>query len=471
MGRLLIKLLRRRRLHADLEAELAFHRDMSTAHGNAIGLGNTTQLREQALDLWRFGFLEDLWRDAVYAVRAMRRSPGFTATALLSLALGIGANTAIFSVFDTYLLRPMPVDDPGRLVAVYFTSAHRGSGNLISLSYPGLLDYRKQDTGLSEIMGSTGIGLSVTDGPTPELIWGEIVTGNYFSGLGVRPILGRGFVPEEDRIPGRNAVCVLNYHFWRKHYHSDPAIVGRIIRINGHAVTVVGVAPHGFIGTTLFQFVPDVWVPVMMQQTIAPNEGNYREGRDNRWINTRARLKPGVTRRKAEAALNVVARRLAREYPATDADLEAHVISGGARIQLWLAASGLVSKTAGLLAGVVILVLLIACANVGNLMLARAQARAREIAIRVSIGAGRYRLVRQMLTESLLLSLVGGGLGVVLALGFNRMLAGFYPSLDFQTADLDYEMRFDPRLLPFTMGISAVSAVLFGLVPALRASR
>jgi macrolide transport system ATP-binding/permease protein len=471
MRRFLLKLLRRRRLHTDLDAELAFHRDMAAAGGNPIPIGNSTVLREHALDLWRFNLLEDLWRDVFYALRAFRRTPTITAAALLSLGLGIGANTAIFSVVNTYLLRPMPVDDPDNLVAIYLTSPHRGNGDLISLSYPDLLDYRKQSTGLTDIMGSTGIGLSVTDNRTPELIWGEVVTGNYFSGLGVHPILGRGFLPEEDRVPGRNAVCVLNYHYWLRRYQGDRSAVGKTIRISGHPFTIVGVAPHGFIGTTLFQFVPDVWVPVMMQQTIAPSEGNYLEGRGNGWINPRARLKPGVTRRQAETALNVIAGQLAREYPKTNAGLEVHVIPGGSRVQPSLVAMGLVSKTTGLLAGVVILVLLIACANVANLLLARGQARAREMAIRVSIGAGRSRLIRQMLTESLVLSLLGGALGIVLAVGFGRLLSSFYPSLDFQTTDMDYEMQFDPRLLPFTIAISTAAALLFGLVPALRASR
>lgn len=414
--------------------------------------------------------MNSVWKDVSYAARVMARTPGFTVVVILSLALGIGANTAIFSIVNAYLLRPMPVDDPDRLVALYLTSPRWGH-DLGGLSYPDLLDFRKQDTGLSDIMGSTGIGLSVTDGEKPELIWGEIVTGNYFSGLRVRPILGRGFLPDEDRVPGQQAVCVLNYHFWQRHFQSDPNIVGKTIKINSHPFTIVGVAPHGFIGTTLFNFVPDVWVPAMMQQTIAPNEANYLEGRGNRWINPRARLKPGVTRQQAQAALNVIARQLAREYPQTNRDLEVHVIPGGTRTQPWFVASGVVSATTALLAAVVILVLLIACANVGNLMVARAQARAREMAIRIAVGAGRMRLIRQLLTESLVLSLMGGALGIIFALWFSDMLKGFYPSLDFQTADLDYETRPDLRILPFTIALSVITAIVFGLVPALRASK
>jgi predicted permease len=413
--------------------------------------------------------MQTVWRDIRYACRMLARSPGFTAVVVLSLALGIGANTAIFSIVNAYLLRPMPVDRPDRLVAVYFTSPHwSGIG---SFSYPDLLDYRKQETGLSDLLGSTGIPLSITGGEKPELIWGEIVTGNYFSGLGVRPVAGRVFLPEETREPGKNPVCVINYNLWRRKFQSDPRVVGRIIGINGHEFTVVGVAPRGFIGTTLFNFIPDVWVPMTMQQTIAPAGGNYLEGRNNRWISLRARLKPGVTRAQAQAAMNVIARQLAREYPQTDADLQVHLIPGGARTQPWLMATGIVSATTALMVGVVFLVLLIACANVANLMLARAAGRAKEIAIRIAVGASRARLIRQLLTESVVLSLLGGALGIVLALAFGDFLKGFYPSLDFQTADLDYEMAVDFRIFPFTFLISLVAAVIFGLAPALRASK
>src|SRR5208283_6819 len=394
--------------------------------------------------------MNDFWKDARYAARVLAKSPGFTLVVVLSLALGIGANTAIFSLVNAYFLRPMPVDDPDRLVAVYLTSPRRWGRDIGNFSYPDLSDYRRADPGFSDLMGSSGLPLSMTGGEKPELIWGEIVTGNYFSGLGVHPVLGRGFLPEEDRAPGEHPVCVLNYNFWRKQFQSDPNIAGKSIRINGHPFMIVGVAPRGFIGTRLFTFVPDVWVPLAMQQTIAPDYGNRREGRDNRWMELRGRLKPGVSREQATAAMNVVARQLASQYPQTNQDIQVNMIPGGTRTLPVLVVLGLISATTAIMFGVVGLVLLIACTNVANLMLARAAGRAREMAIRVAVGATRVRLVRQLLTESLLLSLLGAAVGILLALSFNDQLKGFYPTLDFHVADIEYDSQVDPRIFVFS---------------------
>ena len=404
-----------------------------------------------------------IWSDIRYAARVLAKSPGFLLVVVLSLALGMGANTAIFSIVNANLLRPMPVEQPGRLVAIYLTSPKWGR-DVGNFSYPELLDFRKADTGLSDLMGFSGVPLSVTGGEKPELIWGEVVTGNYFSGMGIRPILGRGFRPDEDRAPGEKPVCVLSYNFWRRHFQSDPDIAGKRIEINRHAFTIVGVAPRGYIGARLFTFVPDVWVPVM-------NFGNFLVGRENRWVEVRARLKLGITRQQAAAALNVVARRLAAEYPQTDKDLTVGVIPGGARTQPVFVALGLVSAMTTILFGVVGFVLLIACTNVANLMLARAASRAREMAIRMAVGASRVRLVRQLLTESVLLSLAAAAVGIVLCMWFNDALKGFYPTLDFQTTDLDYDTRLDPRVFVFSSLLALPTAVLFGLAPALRASK
>lgn len=458
-----LAMLAEQHMHSGLDPEEA-------RRAARIELGGVTQLREAHREVRGLPLVEQFGQDVKYAVRALGKSPGFTAAVVLSLGIGIGANTAIFSIVNAFLLRPMPVEDPDRLVAVYLTAPRWGS-EIAGLSYPDLVDYRKQDTGLSDIMGSTGIALSMTEGAEPELVWGEIVTGNYFSGLGVRMLAGRGFSADEDRAPGQKPVAVLNYNFWRRRFQGDANVVGRTIKINDHAFTVIGVAPHGFIGTTLFNFVPDIWVPAMMQQTIAPAEGNYLEGRSNRWINARARLKPGVTRKQAEAALNVAAGRLASQYPREDADLSVHLLPGGTRTHPYLVANGMISVITGIMSVVVLLVLLVACANVANLMLARASSRAREMAIRVAVGASRFRLVRQLLTESVLLSLAAGALGLLLALWANAQSRRFYPAMDFQVSDLDYDTRFDMRLLPFTFLISLATAILFGLFPALRSSK
>jgi predicted permease len=413
--------------------------------------------------------MDTLWKDLRFAFRVLRKSPGFSAVVMLSLSLGIGATTAIYSLVNAYLLRPMPVDDPSRLQAIYLTIPN-GGNNIQGFSYPQWKDFRAQDTGFSDIMGSTGLPVSMTDGDKPELIWSEIVTGNYFSGLGVHMVAGRGFLPDEDQKAGEKPVCVLSYNFWQRRFHADHDIAGKTIQLEGHTFTVVGVAPRGFIGTVAFTFVPDVWVPVAMQKAIAPNFGEL-ESRDMRWMAVRARLKPGVSPQQAEAALNLVAARLAKEYPKTDTGLKLHVMAAGARTQPWMFVTGLISATTLIMVAVVTLVLLIACANVANLMTARGTSRVREMAIRAAVGASRMRLIRQLLTESVLLSIGGGFLGLLLAMWFNALLGAFYPSLDFQTVDMEYNAQLDWRIFLFTAAVSVASAILFGLWPALRASR
>ena len=410
------------------------------------------------------------WRDLRYALRLLAKAPGFSAVVVLSLALGIGANTAIFSLVTSTLTRPMPVDRPEELVALHVSSPSSGFMPY-GFSYPELMDYRSQETGLTEISGSDGAPFSVTEGEKPELIWGEFATANYFSGLGVHPALGRGFLPGEDTVPGAKAVCVLSYNFWRRHYQSDPNVIGRVIHIDKVPLTIVGVAPRGFNGTVLFSFLPDLWIPMSMQPVIRGVMGNYL-ARDQRMVsNIRARLKPGVTMSQAEAAMNVVARHLAEQYPKTNKDLRIALLPGGAKINTYLAAAGVISSTLGIAIAAAILVLLIACANVANLMLARAATRTREMGIRAAIGATRFRLVRQLFTESVLLALAGAVMGVLLSLWISDGTKRFYPSLDFETFDFSTLPRIDPKMLSFAVLVSLASAVLFGLAPALRASR
>jgi macrolide transport system ATP-binding/permease protein len=413
--------------------------------------------------------MDSIWKDIRFAVRVLAKSPGFTAVVVLSLALGIGANTAIFKIVYDFLLRPMPVEQPDRLAAIYTTTAT----GMENMSYLDLRDLQKQDTGVADLVGFNGWTVNVTGGEKPEVIWSEIVTGNYFSGLGIHPVVGRGFLPEEDRAPGERPVCVLAYKFWQSHYNGDPGVAGKTIKINNRAFTIVGVAPKGFIGARTFSFIPDLWIPTMMWQTVFSLGGDFLDpkSRVDRDLTPWARLKPGVSLRQAETALNAAEHQLMRQYPEIDPHLTIHLVPGGARTHAMFVADGRLGTITTIMSAAVILVLLIACSNVANLMLARAASRSREMAIRVAVGATRARLVRQLITESVLLSLAGGAVGLLLALWVSDRSVAFYPTLDFQTADMESASRLDPQVFAFAVLVSLVAAVIFGLAPALRASR
>jgi predicted permease len=413
--------------------------------------------------------MDNIWKDIRFAVRVLAKSPGFTAVVVLSLALGIGANTAIFKIVYDFLLRPMPVEQPNRLAAMYTTTAT----GMQNMSYLDLRDLQKVDTGVSDLIGFNGWTVNITGGEKPEVIWSEIVTGNYFSGLGLKPAIGRGFLPEEDRVPGEQAVCVLAYKYWQSHFHGDPGVAGKTIKINDRVFTIVGVAPKGFIGARTFSFIPDLWIPTMMFKTVFATGDDLLDpkSRFDRNLTPWARLKPGVSLRQAETALNAAEHQLMKQYPEIDPHLTIHLVPGGARTHAMLVADGRVGTITTIMSAAVILVLLIACSNVANLMLARAAARRREMAIRVAVGATRGRLVRQLITESVLLSLAGGAVGLMLALWVSDRSTSFYPTLDFQTADLDSATQLDPQVFGFAVLVSLAAAVIFGLVPALRATK
>ena len=399
-------------------------------------------------------------RDLKYALRMLVKSPGFTMVAILSLGLGIGANTAIFSLIDAVLLRPLPVTDAGSLVTVS-TTDERNPGNL-QLSHLNFKDLRSDNTVFTGMAGFSFNAVNFSNGKESQQVPVQVVTANYFSVLGVPMQLGRGFLQEEEdkSVP----VAVISDGFWERTLGSDPAIVGKTLRFNNTPYTVVGVAPKGFEGTLLGGG-PDAWLPVT--QGLAPVTAWWNDRR-GLWLFAFGRLKPGVTLDQARSNLRSIFKTLESEFPSDNKGRSAAVVPLlEARVNPTGVGPNLVTQISSLLMAIVGIVLLIACANIANLLLARASKRRREVAIRLALGAKRSRLVRQLLTESVLLSLLGGGAGLLLAYWTLSALVGVRLPLPLPIADV----TIDARVLAFTIALSVVTGVLFGLAPALQASR
>jgi predicted permease len=403
----------------------------------------------------------NLWQDLRYGFRRLAKSPGFTLVAVASLALGIGANTAIFSLVDTVLLRPLPVKDPQQIVELYGT-LHKGADYTIQ-SYPNYKDYRDRNEVFTGLAAYRFEPVSLSHGGTNERVWGYTVSGNYFDVLGVPPVMGRGFLPEEDRTPGARPVVVISYACWQSRFGGDPSIVGKQITLNNQPFTVVGVAPRGFIGTEV-AYAPEIFAPMMMAKQIEPGS-DWLETRTNDNIFVIGRLKDGVTRERAEASLVGLTRQLAEEHPQDNEGRGVKLLSPGLFIPDIRDA---VVTFSAVLMGVVGLVLLLACVNLANLLLARATERRKEIAIRLALGASRVRLVRQLLTESVVLSLAGGAFGLLLATWLNALVSAIKLPTDIA---LVFDLRTDWRVLVFTLGVSLATGVIFSLLPALQSSK
>jgi macrolide transport system ATP-binding/permease protein len=404
--------------------------------------------------------METLLKDIRYGIRNLLKRPGFTVTAVITLALGIGANTAIFSLVNMVLLRSLPVDHPEQVVSV----SPRGKGNaLLAYSHPNYLDFRDRNQVLSGLLIYRFVPMSLSHGGTNERIWNYEVSGNYFDVLGVRAIKGRTFLPEEDHTRLSHPVAVVSYGCWRQRFGADPNLVGKDVLLNNHPFRIIGIAPEGFKGTE-FVYTPEMWIPVAMLEWAEPG-AKWLDDRSSGNFFAVGRLKPGVDARQAEASLNLLAQQLGKEYPDTN---EGQTINLGSPGFILPELRGAVVSFTWVLMAAVALVLLVTCTNLAGLLLARATDRRKEIAIRLAMGANRLRLIRQLLTESILLSVIGGAVGLWLALWIINALLAFKPPIDFPLA-LDVDV--DWRVLIFSLTVSILTGAVFGLVPALQATR
>ncbi|HKQ04035.1 MAG TPA: ABC transporter permease, partial [Blastocatellia bacterium] len=419
--------------------------------------------------------MNSLLNDLRYSLRLLRQRPGFTFVAIITLALGIGVNTALFSVFEAFALKPLPLKNPESIVRV--SSRDRDGATRLLFSYADYLAYRDRNHVLADLAAWNKVAVTLGTRPAgagddltalsgdDEYLFGQLVSGNYFAALDAEMALGRAFLPEEDRTPNARPVVVLSYGFWQRRFDSDPQIIGKTIPLDGQPFTVVGVAARNFIGTE--PDAPQFWMPLMMRDTVIGEGGwNYK-----RWLTDRdaesfalvGRLRPGVSRQQAEAEMRVIAEQL----PGDTADRQPKTGIRLSRAATFIEINAELMPLVVPLLLAVGLVLLIACANVANLMLARAAGRSREMAIRAALGASRWRTIRQLLMESLLVAVIGGFAGLLLAVWGIDLLVSISPR---GTPRLD-EISLDVSVFAFTLAASLLTGVLFGLAPAIFASR
>ncbi len=409
--------------------------------------------------------MEDLWKDLRYALRMLVKSPGFTVVAVLALGLGIGANTAIFSVFNGMLWRPLPVKDPQQLVVVA-TQAH-GIDFPLNFSYPDFQDYRQLKTVFSDMIVYAPSPVNFGAEGRPERAWVEMVSGNYFSMLGLEAVRGRTFAADEGWVPGKDPLIVLGYKYWQGRFGGDAGVIGRTVQVNQHPFTIIGVAPERYHGAYYF-LEPDFYVPLTTLPLLDTSQADNLNKRGAAYFRVLARLQPGVTPAQAMAAAEPTDRRLSQEFPDSHKDMTSLVMPElDARPEPGL--GGFMSKAVAVFMSLVGLVLLIACANVANLILARANGRRKEIATRTALGASRWRMMRQLLTESILLALCGGIAGLVFARWAALALMSIHLPTDIPLHLFD--LRMDWRIFSFSFIAAVLTGVVAGILPALQASR
>jgi macrolide transport system ATP-binding/permease protein len=469
-------LVRRRNLESDLDEELDYHLQMQIAENVRKGMsfadarsaalrqfGGVARIKESYRESHRLPVLQVLWQDVRFGFRMLRLNPGFSSIAILCLTLGIGANAAVFSWIEGILLRPFPlVSHQDRLMAV--TGTNRAAPGHTDVSWPDFQDFQKNCTLFDAFIVDRITGTTLAIGDRADRTSASVVSSNYFDALGVRPILGRGFEPSEDF--GRNAhpVTVISYQMWKERYKGDPEIVGKTQMLNGMPHTIIGVTPEGFYGTFV-GWAMQFWVPTSMQETFY--SGGYKlEDRGADWIEGFARLKPGVTQEQAQAEISAVAKRLETAFPATNR-------GRGIRLYpLWQTPfnnAGALLPTLGIALAVVVSVLLIACANVSNLLLVRAFGRRHEMTVRLSVGAGRGRLLKQLMTEGFILASLAAAGGLVVANWCRNLLVLLLPARGGVRMNLPGEI--DWRVLLLSAGVCLIATLLFALAPAIQASK
>jgi macrolide transport system ATP-binding/permease protein len=468
-------LLRRAAADHELDEELRYHLEQKSQQFITQGMplaearraallemGGLEKRKEECRDARQLHRLETFARDIRFGFRMLRKSPGVTVVVVIALALGVGANTAIFSVVNGFILRPLPVPSPEQItvLAIQQKDAPVGSSGF---SYPEFVDFRKQAGTVSNIFGMVLGTVQFTANDQSEACSANYVSGNFFSALGLQPAAGRLYRPSEAETPGEPLLVILGYGYWQKIFHSDPRTVGKQIVINGKSATIIGVAPREFQGMYSI-FETHVYLPMsaMIQEESA---SLFWDNRDRRRILAFGRLQPGITVSEAQSSLDVITARLARQYPATDKWFTVRAIPEKSARPIAYA-NNFFMAVSGLFLVLAAFVLLLACMNVENILLARGSARQREMAIRAALGAGRARLIRQMLTESILLAILGGAVGMLLGMWASRLTS----SIHLQSLPLHVDASFDWRVFAFAAASALLAGFVVGLLPAFRAS-